>query len=57
MAVAKTQIEDLYGVLLCHISPEDLAALLVDIKRTVAYQSNRSFRDTIDRLQRRHRGT
>lgn len=50
MAVAKSQVEELFLVVAQHVPRSSIWPLLRDLARTEAYRRNRSFRDTVDRL-------
>lgn len=50
MPVRYDQIDELYSLLLKHMSRSTVRALLRDFRNTQAYQTNSSFRETVDRL-------
>lgn len=50
MPVRYTQLNELYQVLLRHLSRSQAQALLKDLAETAAYRKNASFRETVDRL-------
>ena len=54
MAIARSQIEEVYQVLSEHVQPGELRPLLARLKATQAYERNASFRETIDRLETHH---
>ena len=51
MAVAHSQIAEVYSAICNYVHRADVPHLLDDLKLTAAYERNQSFRDTIDRLQ------
>lgn len=54
MAVAKSQIDELVTILITYLgSTGHVRDLCTDLKGTMAYQLNRSFRNTIDRIEER----
>lgn len=50
MPVGYSQLNELYQVLLRHLSRSQAEALLKDLAETAAYRTNASFRETVDRL-------
>lgn len=50
MPVRYSQLNELYQVLLRHLSRSAAEALLVDLTETSAYRTNASFKETVDRL-------
>lgn len=50
MAVALRQIRELYEILVSYVGNENIHGVLADLSKTEAYQANKSFHETIDRL-------
>jgi hypothetical protein len=50
MAVAKNQIDEVLDVIELFISSEEIRSMLTGLKQTKAYSKNKSFKDTIDRI-------
>jgi hypothetical protein len=54
MPVAYDQVDELYEIFAKYLIRVRLRHLLIDLKGTQAYHRNRSFHETIDRLEIEH---
>lgn len=50
MPVAQSQIAEVLGVVAARVPPDQLEAVLLDLRETLAYRRNVSFQKTVDRL-------
>jgi hypothetical protein len=50
MPVASSQLQELIDIILEEVHPTQMRRILVRFKKTVAYQSNQSFKQTVDRI-------
>jgi hypothetical protein len=50
MPVASSQLQELIDIILQEVSSIQLRRIMLRFKRTVAYQRNLSFRQTVDRI-------
>lgn len=56
MSVATRQIDELFHVMERYVKQDELKSFLSDLAATEAYSTNKSFRETVDKLRKRERG-
>jgi hypothetical protein len=52
MPVAKSQIAEVTDILLRYVSSNDMDHMFTELRETVAYKRNKSFRETVDAICR-----